>query len=67
MNITKKKLQSLFDYQRFAGNERLDNMIRKAEGLSSAVELGEEDLVLVNAAGDLECEINARKAFGHKY
>ena len=46
-----KYLRQMFDFQRFAGNRRLEELIRQAED-SYAKALSDEDLGLVNAAGD---------------
>ena len=47
------KLKRLFDYQRFANNERLAGIIEETESRRSA-ELRDEDLFTVNAAGSAE-------------
>lgn len=49
---TEQKLKKLFDYQRFAKNPRLEQMINAAEG--AVTELSDEDLFFVNAAGEPE-------------
>lgn len=46
-----KKLKKLFDYQRFEKNERLEKLIRETES-RYAKELSDDDLSLVNAAGE---------------
>ena len=46
-----KKLKKLFDYQRFEKNERLEKIIKETESRYAA-ELSDDDLSLVNAAGD---------------
>ena len=46
-------LRALFDFQRFAGNQRLDDVIRSAGLPGGAVELTDDELDL-NAAGDVE-------------
>ena len=51
MKKTQEKLKLLFDYQRFAGNERLASLIRKAENGGGAP-LADNDLTDVAAAGD---------------
>ena len=53
MDNTEKRLRALFDFQRFAGNERLDALIRAAEesGAGTPLDDGELDL---NAAGEPE-------------
>ena len=53
MENTEKRLRSLFDFQRFAGSQRLDALIR-AVGLPGDVrELSDDELEL-NAAGEPE-------------
>ena len=44
-------LRALFDFQRFAGNERLDALIRAAELPGDTMELSDDELDL-NAAGE---------------
>ena len=51
MDKTQEKLKLLFDYQRFAGNEHLASLIRKAEN-GGATPLSDDDLSEVAAAGD---------------
>ena len=46
-----KKLKSLFEYQRFEKNEKLEKLISQTESRFER-ELSEDDLFLVNAAGD---------------
>ena len=46
-----QKLKKLFDYQRFEKNEKLEKLIRETES-RYAKELSDDDLALVNAAGD---------------
>ena len=48
-----KKLKKLFDYQRFEKNERLEKIIRETES-RYAKELSDDDLSLVNAAGETQ-------------
>lgn len=53
-----KTLLSLFDFQRFAQNPKLERMIVEAEQLLDAQEsqrgeISEDELELVHAAGDL--------------
>lgn len=50
---TEKRLQALFDFQRFAGNQRLDDVIRAAGLPGEAVELSDDELDL-NAAGETD-------------
>lgn len=47
-----KKLKSLFEFQRFAGNDRIAKMIEETNNRYAA-ELSDDDIALVNAAGDL--------------
>ncbi len=44
------KLKKLFDYQKFENNTRVDNIIE--ESLINEMPLSDEDLSMVNAAGD---------------
>ena len=46
------KLKKLFDYQRFEQNERLEKLIWETEGRYTK-ELSDDDLTLVNAAGEI--------------
>ena len=52
-----RTLKRLFDYQRFENNSRLGGMIRETEtryGLRGGMqELSDDDLMFLNAAGDL--------------
>ena len=50
--MMEKILKKLFDYQRFEQNERLEKLIRET-GNRYAAELSDDDLLLVNAAGEL--------------
>ena len=53
-----KKLRTLFDYQRFAGNSRLEGMIAEAER-NNIRELSMDELGMVNAAGqNVETVVN---------
>lgn len=45
------KLKSMFEFQKFAGNSRLSKLIAETESRYGA-ELSDDDLGLVNAAGD---------------
>ncbi len=47
-----KKLKSLFEFQRFAGNDRIAKMIEETNNRYAA-ELSDEDIAFDNAAGDL--------------
>lgn len=49
-----KKLKSMFEFQRFAGNDRLSKLIAETENRYSAQELNDDDLWMVNAAGTPE-------------
>lgn len=46
-----RKLKSLFDYQKFEKNSRLEKLISETEN-RYARELSDDDLSFVNAAGD---------------
>lgn len=48
-----KKLSRLMDYQRFESNPRLMALIAETENRYSAQALSDDDLSLVNAAGDI--------------
>lgn len=50
-------LQALFDFQRFADNERLAAVIRETESVSCGP-LSDDDLELVNAAGELPVPVH---------
>lgn len=45
-----KKLKAIFDYQRFAGNDRLSRLIEESKNRFK-YELTDDELWLVNAAG----------------
>lgn len=45
-----KKLKQLFEYQQFEQNEKLEKLIQETEN-RYAVELSDDDLARVNAAG----------------
>lgn len=49
-----KVLKALFDYQRFQGNKRLDAMISETERRYEGQALADNDLELVNAAGEAD-------------
>ncbi len=53
MNKTEGLLRTLFDFQRFAGNKRLEALIRDADGAGNGVPL-EDSALEVNAAGGAE-------------
>lgn len=48
-----KKLQSMFEYQKFSGNARLASLIEETEARMSQ-QMKDEDLFFVNAAGELD-------------
>ena len=50
MNKTEGLLRTLFDFQRFAGNKRLEALIRDVDGAGDGVPLEDSTLEL-NAAG----------------
>ena len=52
---TENKLKRLFDYQRFESNTRLTEIIAETESRYAA-ELNDNELEMVNAAGDIELE-----------
>lgn len=45
------KLKSLFEYQKFENNSRLQNLIQDSLSRYEGVELSDDDLEFVNAAG----------------
>ena len=53
MDRTERMVRTLFDFQRFAGNKRLDRLIRAAQEAGDGVLLDDSELEL-NAAGDAE-------------
>ena len=53
MDRTEQMLRTLFDFQRFAGNERLDRLIRTAQETEDGMLLDDSELEL-NAAGDAD-------------
>ncbi len=53
MDRTENILRALFDFQRFAGNKRLDSVIRAAEGAPFGLPLEDGEMEL-NAAGEPE-------------
>ena len=61
-----KKLKMLFDYQRFEQNAKLEKLILETEN-RYAMELSEEDLSLVSAAGDMIAPNESEKNHGHVY
>lgn len=50
-----KTLSALFDFQRFAGNARLETLIAEGGG---GGELEDDDLTWVNAAGEIAAQPN---------
>lgn len=57
-------LKNLMDYQRFEGNARLAKLIQETEN-RYCNELNDDDLELVNAAGDIN-QGNMVKKYGRK-
>ena len=55
MKNIEQKLKALFEYQRFQKNEKLEEMIKEAEG-ARVIELSDEELSFVNAAGEVICD-----------
>lgn len=53
MFLKDNKISRLFDYQRFASNDRLAKIISDTESRYCA-ELSDDDLTFVNAAGDAD-------------
>ena len=53
MGQTESFLRKLFDFQRFAGNKRLDEMIRAAEEAETGRPLEDSEMNL-NAAGETD-------------
>lgn len=51
--IVEKRLRALFEYQRFQRNSHLASLIEETEEKYSH-ELSDDDLELVNAAGDMD-------------
>ena len=49
---TQRVLKKLFDFQSFEKNPRLERLIRETEGDVAA--LSDDELSLVNAAGDID-------------
>lgn len=62
----KNIVKSLFDFQKFAANKNLAQMIEKTQ-LKYSKELSDDDLLFVNAAGDANAVMRAsRKTEGKK-
>lgn len=59
-------LQALFDYQRFADNERLAAVIRETESVPCGP-LSDDDLELVNAAGELSAPVRPNATGDHPH
>ena len=53
MDRTEQMVRTLFDFQRFARNRRLDRLIRAAQKTGDGVLLDDSELEL-NAAGDAD-------------
>ena len=49
-----KKLRQMMDYQRFENNPALSKIISDAESRFAAMELSDDDLSFVNAAGGVD-------------
>lgn len=49
---TEELLESLFDFQRFEKNKALQSVIDEVEGRCFCVELNEDELEMLSAAGD---------------
>ena len=65
-------LNKLFDYQKFAGNERLGKMIKATESRMGGMsrmgsELSDDDLTMVNAAGPITSDMIRDVDYGRKY
>lgn len=54
------KLKSLFDYQRFKGNEKLERLIVETES-RYCKELSDDEMAFVSAAGDPFAEMVDRE------
>ena len=54
-----RKLKELFEYQRFENNPHLARLISETEAFS--VELSDDDLAFVNAAGDTLAQTDEKK------
>ena len=55
---TQRVLKKLFDFQSFEKNPRLERLIRETEGDATA--LSDDELSLVNAAGDIDTVRNSQ-------
>ena len=47
-----KRLNDMFDFQRFCNNEKLNSVIVSTEEKYSSAEISDDDLELVSAAGE---------------
>lgn len=52
----KNTLANLFDFQKFAQNSRLSEMISQTEAKYNIKELSDDELEFVNAAGDINAQ-----------
>lgn len=52
----KNTLANLFDFQKFAQNSRLSELISQTEAKYSIKELSDDELELINAAGDINAQ-----------
>ena len=59
-----KALKRLFDYQRFADNKRIADMIADTESRYNAVPLSDDMLELVSAAGEADIQGGLKKDGG---
>ena len=59
-----KALKRLFDYQRFADNKRIADMIADTESRYNAVPLSDDMLELVSAAGESDIQGRLKKDGG---
>ena len=59
-----KTLKRLFDYQRFADNKRIADMIADTESRYNAVPLSDDMLELVSAAGEADIQGGLKKDGG---
>ncbi len=63
----KNTLVNLFDFQKFAQNSRLSELILQTEAKYSIKELSDDELEFVNAAGDINAQNSLlRKNGGNK-
>lgn len=60
-----RKLEKMFDYQKFAGNRELQQVIDSVHAKYAMRELSLDDLSMVNAAGIPEL-LNTQKEKGDK-